>query len=654
MELFTYLMAKNDHNTSVKKDLFSYLLGKNQSGTYTDYSGTSLSINNTKKGKMKLSLKGNTSQDSTTGKQLWQGNKDYTGQGTVAQIHQTLTPGTYTVSYKQSVNGTVQFNLKDSGGTVVQAVTTYAVAGNSLATFEVTSNAITDIWLYLSVSMTVTDIMINDDSTALPYEEYTGGIASPNPSYPQRVKVVSGDNEVVVCGKNLFDNGNYTFDYNYGTATYSDGVYTFVPASTSSSARIQFIIPKTNFIENQQYTFSANGINKISVGYASSVSDNSHFSYFVNENNSSATFTYTSIPTDYVCVWFWNTNSTLGTNWVLSNIMLNTGSTAQPYEPHQSSTYPINLPVENMVGELVESSRAWTNGEIVANSNYDRTDYIPVIPNTSYYVQHTAGNDVAFVGWWYDANKTPITPNIAIAGSYDVSGVITSPSNAKYVIINFFKNTISTNTPTLTKGNTIPIISDNPIELNNISTYEDGFFKAITGDDVYDNLDSATKETLDYGEWYLEEKIGEITFNGLENWGSVGSYQRYVTTISDFTSPSESSIASILCDKLKATTKNNIYSVDNAISGGDINTHQMFVRINDTITSVELLKTFLSNNPLLVYYQLSTPTYTKIEGTLAEQLEAVWRAYSYKGQTNINQVNNDLPFELDVSVKVSA
>ena len=65
MELFTYLMAKNDHNTSVKKDLFSYLLGKNQSGTYTDYSGTSLSINNTKKGKMKVNLLGNTSQTGT-------------------------------------------------------------------------------------------------------------------------------------------------------------------------------------------------------------------------------------------------------------------------------------------------------------------------------------------------------------------------------------------------------------------------------------------------------------------------------------------------------------------------------------------------------------------------------------------------------------
>lgn len=65
MELFTYLMAKNGHNTSVKKDLFSYLLGKNQSGTYTEFTGTSISANNTKKGKMKVNLLGNTSQTGT-------------------------------------------------------------------------------------------------------------------------------------------------------------------------------------------------------------------------------------------------------------------------------------------------------------------------------------------------------------------------------------------------------------------------------------------------------------------------------------------------------------------------------------------------------------------------------------------------------------
>lgn len=54
MDLFTYLMAKNGHNTG--KDLFSYLLGKKASGgsgTYTTFSGTSLNISNTIKAKIK-------------------------------------------------------------------------------------------------------------------------------------------------------------------------------------------------------------------------------------------------------------------------------------------------------------------------------------------------------------------------------------------------------------------------------------------------------------------------------------------------------------------------------------------------------------------------------------------------------------------------
>ena len=45
----------------------------------------------------------------------------------------------------------------------------------------------------------------------------------------------------------------------------------------------------------------------------------------------------------------------------------------------------------------------------------------------------------------------------------------------------------------------------------------------------------------------------------------------------------------------------------------------------------------------------ASPTYTQITGTLAEQLEYVYQLLkSYKGVTNISQVNNDLPFELDV------
>lgn len=48
MDLFTYLMAKNGHNTSVHGDLFSYLLGKGQSQTQT-ISGVTIYIPNAKK-----------------------------------------------------------------------------------------------------------------------------------------------------------------------------------------------------------------------------------------------------------------------------------------------------------------------------------------------------------------------------------------------------------------------------------------------------------------------------------------------------------------------------------------------------------------------------------------------------------------------------
>lgn len=49
------------------------------------------------------------------------------------------------------------------------------------------------------------NIMINKGSTALPYEPYTGGQASPNPEYPQEIKTAVAS-DVKVCGKNLLKN----------------------------------------------------------------------------------------------------------------------------------------------------------------------------------------------------------------------------------------------------------------------------------------------------------------------------------------------------------------------------------------------------------------------------------------------------------------
>lgn len=49
---------------------------------------------------------------------------------------------------------------------------------------------------------------LEQGSTATSYEPYVGGTASPNSSYPQTINNVTGDVEVVVQNKNLFDKEN--------------------------------------------------------------------------------------------------------------------------------------------------------------------------------------------------------------------------------------------------------------------------------------------------------------------------------------------------------------------------------------------------------------------------------------------------------------
>ena len=78
--------------------------------------------------------------------------------------------------------------------------------------------------------------------------------------------------------------------------------------------------------------------------------------------------------------------------------------------------------------------------------------------------------------------------------------------------------------------------------------------------------------------------------------------------------------------------------------------NSMGFRIDETIANdLSAFKTWLGNHNTIIYYTAKTPTYTQITGTLKDELEAVWRANSYKGTTNISQVNNDLPFNLSVT-----
>jgi len=113
--------------------------------------------------------------------------------------------------------GTYTMNGRDSGG--VKFECNYEVEGvsgsrYSTGTFTATAPIKCGIYITIANGATVNNLTIYPQleagSTATSYEQYVGGIPAPNPSYPQPISVVTGEQAVKVTGKNLFDKDGVT------------------------------------------------------------------------------------------------------------------------------------------------------------------------------------------------------------------------------------------------------------------------------------------------------------------------------------------------------------------------------------------------------------------------------------------------------------
>ena len=89
-----------------------------------------------------------------------------------------------------------------------------------------------------------------------------------------------------------------------------------------------------------------------------------------------------------------------------------------------------------------------------------------------------------------------------------------------------------------------------------------------------------------------------------EDWRHYGG-NRVTVAVDDFTSPASSVTANIMCDKLKTITKSQQGSLEYVISGSDEGYHQFMVNVG--ISDITELRTWLSNNPITVVYELAQP-----------------------------------------------
>jgi hypothetical protein len=109
------------------------------------------------------------------------------------------------------------------------------------------------------LSVTISNIMLEEGSTAHDFEPYTGGQPSPSPNYPQEIKSVV--NPIVkIVGKNLFTFSNDSKDINGVIFEAKDGIITAKGTSTKAftSTYFQLNYPKDIFTIGETYTFSLN------------------------------------------------------------------------------------------------------------------------------------------------------------------------------------------------------------------------------------------------------------------------------------------------------------------------------------------------------------------------------------------------------------
>ena len=213
-------------------------------------------------------------------------------------------------------------------------------------------------------------------------------------------------------------------------------------------------------------------------------------------------------------------------------------------------------------------------------------------------------------------------------------------TNLQDKVINLYVGTGNSYEPYVSQEADIDL---DTLEYCKIGTYEDKFIRSNDGT------------------WQLEKNIGKVVLDGTESWTKYSNTKIYFASdinmslpvnarVYCFSNYYQSSLSTNLITTFVSETNDLNYAIGT-------HTTSTVIRIKNTDitggTSAEEeanFKSWLSTHNTIVYYVLETPTYTQITGTLAEQLEYVYKDLtSETEQTNISQVNADLPFTISAT-----
>ena len=426
MDLFTYLMAKNGHNTSIHEDLFSYLLGKAQGGGGEIKTATGVTINIPDAKKLvNFMMTKESTQYTTTGINLLpniqtqtlngititnNGDGSYTLNGTASTntyfdffagtFDSTADVGYYLKEYNwdnvknyfgTSSSNPITYRISASNRVGVQSLT-YADNGQ----IQIEDNG-TDLYLAIRINnggallnvVLKPMLVASSSSLSAEVEAYTGGQPSPSPDFPQEVKTVKEY-------RNLFDKDNVTIINAYLT----DG---FSWASASDSRSFRFAIEP-----NKTYCISCNNPNEGIFRAALTTSENIptqgnpvSIHDQVRYTNTNTPIVLTTNNTDkYIVIQFGR--SQIETS--IQTLQIVEGNQELPYVPYGNNYIAVNVNDGNTTNSY---PIPLNNNEIVGIGDYK--DELLVDKSGNVFINKKTGK-VTFNGtesWVYSSASSP-------------------------------------------------------------------------------------------------------------------------------------------------------------------------------------------------------------------------------------------------------
>lgn len=635
--------------------------------------GTSLTLDETAEAPMPMTLSPSAlEQASTTGKNLANIDEALRSNILVKSGNNyifTKTGDNARFSYNMNVNipaGDVVFQVNSIQWNVTGGIQNYlglalTYSDNSSETVQIwstqilgvkfakktTTKTISKIQLYLdrdydnNSNFVFNDFIVFYGTDSTTYEPYTGGIPAPNPDYPQDIHTISGDNEIKVENRNLLPNYEGNVVSNGITFTKNaDGTYILNGQNNGNGhSAVMFVNTSRG---DEPLNLPAGTYYGISTGYSGfnlvGFDGENYISLIKASTNSFTLNSDTTFQQMYIQV---NKNtSTVFNNVKFYPIISDASVTVDTYTPHQEQSLPLNLPVENLFDKdsAVEGEINGSNGTISPSSSYVTSDFIPVIPNQNYYM---SGKSTGVSNCFYDENKNFIqTIN-------KTNGILPVPNNSNIRYLRLNMSVASKDTFQIEKGSIEHPYNEygKALEYCKIGDYEDEFYLATASD-----------TGLTAGKWYLKKNVGKVVLNGSEEWlaqtTTNPNYYRFASPIINqlvTKASSTTNIIDLFSYYFEKTSASLTYSNTNGIavstSGGLIIYDNVFKEY-----TLEQFKTWLSTHNTEVYYPLATQQYILLNNTLQSQLTEIYKwVKAYQEQTNISQVNNDLPFVIKAS-----